>query len=277
MESVEKQQSVWHRLRTALDENQFRLYYQPQIEQRTGHIVGAEALLRWQDPASGLHAPDHFLQALETTGLIVPVGEWAFKQAAEDCRRWLRLGLPRLKIAMNVSPAQLVPTEVDAYVQRVRATREVCDVQVEIESRHLLSGSDGFSRVVHTLRAAGAAIVVQGYGTEDSIPHRLWSMPVDALKIHRSFVNRMLSDTDMDDRISGLLLLAHAFRVVSIAEGVETSSQYDRLGELCCEWSQGFLHSPAVPADRFEWLLRSDFYARAPAGVSGVGRMAYDA
>jgi EAL domain-containing protein (putative c-di-GMP-specific phosphodiesterase class I) len=277
MESVERQQSVWHRLRTALDENQFRLYYQPQIEQRTGRIVGAEALLRWQEPAGGLHAPGHFLQALETTGLIVPVGEWAFKQAAEDCQRWQRLGLPRLKIAMNVSPAQLAPANVDAYVQRVRATREVCDVQVEIESRNLLSTTDGFSRVVHTLRAAGAAIVVQGYGTEDSIPHRLWSMPVDALKIHRNFISRMLSDTDVDDRISSLLLLARAFRLVSIAEGVETGRQYNRLGELCCEWSQGFLHSPPVPADRFEWLLRSNFYARTPDAVSRVGRVAYDA
>ena len=277
MESVERQQSAWHRLRTALDENQFRLYYQPQIEQRTGRIVGAEALLRWQDPDGGLRAPGHFLRVLESTGLIVAVGEWAFKQAAEDCRRWQRLGLPRLKIAMNVSPAQLAPANVDAYVQRVRATREVCDVQVEVDSRSLLSTTDGFSRVMHTLRAAGAAIVVQGYGTEDAIPHRLWSMPVDALKIHRSFINRMLIDTDVDDRVSGLLLLARAFRLVGIAEGVETGPQYARLGELCCEWSQGFLHSPPVPADRFEWLLRSDFYARTPTTVSGLGRVAYDA
>jgi len=277
MESVDKQQSVWHRLRTAVDESQFRLYYQPQVEQRTGRIVGAEALLRWQDPASGLLAPEDFLPALERTGLIVPVGAWAFQQAAEDCQRWRHLGLPRLKIAMNVSAEQLVPDEVDAYVQRVRTTREVCDVQIEIDSRLLLSAADGFSRVVHTLRAAGAAIVVQGYGTEDAIPHRLWSMPVDALKIHRSFVSRMLGDVDVDDRISGLLLLARAFRLVSIAEGVETSSQYDRLGELCCEWSQGFLHSPPVPADRFEWLLRSDFYSRSSNAVSGTGRLAYDA
>jgi len=277
MESVDRQQSVWRRLRVALDEQQFRLYYQPQIEQRTGRIVGAEALLRWQDPAGELHAPDHFLQTLESTGLIVPVGEWAFRQVAEDCLRWQRLGLPRLKVALNVSAAQLVPPAVDAYVQRVRATREVCDVQIEIDSRQLLSAADGFSRIVHALRAAGAAIVVQGYGTEDSIPHRLWAMPVDALKIHRSFVERMLCDVDVDDRVSGLLLLARAFRLVSIAEGVETSSQYDRLGELCCEWSQGFLHSPPVPAERFEWLLRSDFYARCPATVSRAGRVAYDA
>ena len=97
------------RVRQAVEAGEFQLYYQPQHDATTNRILGAEALLRWHDPATGVAEPARFLPALEATGLIVTVGEWAFKQAAEDCRRWQRLGLPRLRLGVNVSPSQLTP------------------------------------------------------------------------------------------------------------------------------------------------------------------------
>src|SRR5262245_27695698 len=106
MDSGAKQR-LQERLRIAIDEGQFRLHYQPQIDHRTGRVVGAEALLRWLDPRNGLLGPSHFLAVLEESGLIVTVGEWALRQATEDCERWQRRGLPRLRLAINVSPTQI--------------------------------------------------------------------------------------------------------------------------------------------------------------------------
>ena len=96
-----------HRLRGALDQDQFRLFYQPQVERETGRVIGAEALLRWIDPEHGIVMPAVFLPVLESTGLIVPVGEWVLQRAAEDCRRWQKRGLGSLRVAVNVSPVQL--------------------------------------------------------------------------------------------------------------------------------------------------------------------------
>ena len=136
MDSVEKN-AVELRIRTALEEHQFRLYYQPQHEPGTSRIVGAEALLRWHDPLSGVTEPHRFLQSLESTGLIVPVGEWVFRQAAEDCRRWQRLGLPRLKLGLNVAPSQLSAPDIERLVPQVAQMRTCCDLQIEISGLHL--------------------------------------------------------------------------------------------------------------------------------------------
>jgi EAL domain-containing protein (putative c-di-GMP-specific phosphodiesterase class I) len=264
MESVEHQAAERH-LRAALEQNQFRLCYQPQLDPRTGRVVGAEALLRWRDPAGRLLEPSHFLQALEATGLIVPVGEWAFTQAAEDCRRWQRLGLPRLKIGLNVSPSQLGEQQTQSLASKVAEMRECCELQIEISGAHLLAPPEWLVKSLHTLRFAGADICVQDFGLDDTIHRRLWSLPVDALKIHRSFIARM-ADDEVDEELAGMLMLARAFRLGSVAEGVETEEQLKRLRQLHCERSQGFLHSHPITADRFEWMLRADFYARGEGG-----------
>jgi EAL domain-containing protein (putative c-di-GMP-specific phosphodiesterase class I) len=275
MESVERD-AVEYRIRAALDENQFRLYYQPQHEPYTNRIVGAEALLRWHDPATGVAEPGRFLRALESTGLIVPVGEWAFKQAAEDCQRWQRLGLPRLKLGLNVSPLQLSARDTESLALRVAAMRGCCDLQIEISGAHLAAPPEGLLGALHTLRFAGADISVQDFGLDDSVHKRVWALPVDALKIHRSFVARMVTEREVDEELAGILMLARAFRLGSVAEGVETQEQLDRLGELSCERTQGFLHNAPMPADRFEWLLRAECYTRA-GNTPRSSRLAFDA
>jgi EAL domain-containing protein (putative c-di-GMP-specific phosphodiesterase class I) len=275
MEPVERN-AVEYRVREAFEAGEFRLYYQPQHDAMTHRILGAEALLRWHDPVAGVLEPGSFLQALEATGLIAPVGEWVFKQAAEDCQRWQRLGLPRLKLGVNVSPSQLTPEGAAALVQRVKDMRSCCDLQIEINCAHLVSPADGVVAALHALRFAGADISVQHFGLDDYTHKRVWSLPVDALKIDRSFISRMTEDPEVDDELAGMLMLARAYRLCSVAEGVETQAQCDRLRELNCDLTQGFLHAPAMPADRFEWLLRAECFAR-PGYAPRTGRLAYDA
>src|SRR5262245_38889395 len=197
MESVERTLSEY-RVRQAFEAGEFRLYYQPQHDTTTHRILGAEALLRWHDPALGVVEPGSFLQALEATGLIVPVGEWAFKQAAEDCQRWQRLGLPRLKIGVNVSPSQLTPEGAESLAQRVKEMRSCCDLQIEINNAHLVSPLEGVVAALHTLRFAGADISVQHFGLDDYTHKRVWALPVDAIKIDRSFIGRMTEDPEVD-------------------------------------------------------------------------------
>jgi EAL domain-containing protein (putative c-di-GMP-specific phosphodiesterase class I) len=262
-------------LRTAVEEQEFRLYYQPQVEPRTGRIVGAEALLRWVNPLGQIVGPEVFMERLQTSGLIVSVGDWAFRQAARDCRDWTRLGLPRLKLGLNVLPSQLAPEVVESMVERVLELQESCDVQLEIRGRFLLSAPEWLTKALHALRFAGADVTVQDFGLDDHLHQHLWAMPVDALKIHRSFVAR-LADPEVDDELAGMLMLARAFRLGCVAEGVETEEQLKRLTQLRCERSQGFLHGAAVPADRFEGLLRSEPQPCTEPGRQVV-RLAFDA
>lgn len=275
MESVERS-LIEHRIRQAVDAGEFLLYYQPQHDVTTNRILGAEALLRWHHPSSGVVEPVGFLQALEATGLIVPVGEWTFKQAAEDCQRWQRLGLPRLRLGVNVSPSQLTPQGAEILEQRVKEMRPCCDLQIEVSGAHLVPEQAGVVTALHTLRFAGADISVQHFGLDDYTHKRVWSLPVDALKIDRSFICRMTEDPEVDEELAGMLMLARAYRLISVAEGVETQEQCDRLRELNCDLTQGYLHAAPMPAERFEWLLRAECYAR-PGIEPRTGRLAYDA
>lgn len=275
MESVERK-VIEHRIRQAVEAGEFRLYYQPQHDTATHRIVGAEALLRWHDPAAGVLGPASFLEPLETTGLIGRLGEWAFRQASEDCRHWQGLGLPRLKLGLNVSPAQLTPAGVERLAQQVKEMRSCCDPQIELSSAHLVSQAHDLLAALRALRFAGADIVIQHFGLDDHTHKRLWSLPVDGVKIDRSFISRMVDDPQIDEELAGMLVLARAYRLCSVAEGVETQEQFDRLRELDCDLTQGSFHAPPMLADRFEWLLRAECHGRA-ACEPRPGRLAFDA
>jgi EAL domain-containing protein (putative c-di-GMP-specific phosphodiesterase class I) len=246
------------RLQTALELNQFRLYYQPQIDRTTGRIVGAEALLRWLDPERGVLGPARFLASLEATGLIVAVGEWTLKQAAEDCLRWQQRGLPRLRLGMNVSPAQIQQRARDPRVLDTTALRGSCDLYLEIDGRQICDASEPMIKALQSLQVEGVNIAVQGFGEDESLCGRLWSLPVDVLKVDRSFVQRILFDIEAARTVASLVALARAFRLGLIAECVETTEQLERIVELGCRHVQGFVYSNALPAARFEALLEAN-------------------
>jgi len=248
-----------HRLRGALDRDEFVLYYQPQIQRRDRCIVGVEALLRWRDPERGLVSPGEFLPMLESTGLILRVGQWVLGQAAEDCRRWRHFDLPPVRVAVNVSTAELSQPGLAARFLRLAGMRNGSgvDLDVEITEGELLQDSASVTEALQQLRAEGVRVAIDDFGTGFSSLSRLSELPIDILKIDCSFVRRLTSDRASHAIVSTIIALARSYDLDTVAEGVETPAQFDILAALGCEISQGYLHSPAVPAQTIEALLRA--------------------
>jgi EAL domain-containing protein (putative c-di-GMP-specific phosphodiesterase class I) len=247
-----------HRLHTALDEAQFVLHYQPKITLHTGTVAGVEALLRWNDPESGLIAPGIFLPMLESAGLTTAIGAWVLRQAAADCRRWRHLGLPPLRVAVNISPPEL---------RRRNIAREILDaigdlagnpdwgIDIEVTEGALVGDSSACVHALRMLRAAGVRIAIDDFGTGFSSLGRLSELPIDTLKIDRMFTARLPADRKGCTLVSTIIGLAHAFDMTTVAEGVETQAQLDYLIREGCDESQGYLHARPAEAAEFErWL-----------------------
>ena len=245
------------RLRAALEANQFALHYQPTIELASGAIVGAEALLRWRDPARGLVAPDGFLSVLESTGLILEVGEWVLHQTAADLRRWQQLGNRPMRVAVNVSPVQLRQQDFAARFLAIAQMRAqgFSGLDVEITEGVLLEDPLFLAGTLQALRDEGVRVAIDDFGTGYSSLSRLSQLPVDTLKIDRSFITRLVGDPAAQAVASTIVSLARAFKLGTVAEGVESIEQVKLLQSLGCEQSQGYLHSRPVPAEQFEALL----------------------
>jgi EAL domain-containing protein (putative c-di-GMP-specific phosphodiesterase class I) len=226
----------------------------------SGAIAGAEALLRWHDPARGFVAPDGFLSVLESTGLILEVGEWALHQAIADLRRWQQLGNRPMRVAINVSPVQLRQQDFAARflgIAQLRAQR-FGGLDVEITEGVLLEDPDFLAGTLQTLRDEGVRVAIDDFGTGYSSLSRLSQLPVDTLKIDRSFITRLVGDSTAQAVVSTIVSLARAFKLGTVAEGVETIEQFKLLHSLGCEQSQGYLHSRPVPAEQFEALLTTE-------------------
>jgi EAL domain-containing protein (putative c-di-GMP-specific phosphodiesterase class I) len=267
---VAERLALEQRLRVALDAEQFELHYQPQLSISNGTILGAEALLRWRDPQqSALVTPTVFLPVLESTGLIVEVGEWVLHQATRDLRHWQQLGFDSMRIAVNVSPVQL--REPDFAERFMKAAGWVAGepggLHIEITEGALLDDPEAVSNTLQCLRAAGAQISIDDFGTGYSSLSRLSKLPVDALKIDRSFTSGLGGDESSQAVVSTIVSLARAFKLNTVAEGVETPEQLAILRALGCEQSQGYLHARPVSREQFEALLRE----RAPEGGPEAG------
>lgn len=246
-----------HNLRGALDEQQFVLHYQPQVNIATGRIDGVEALLRWNDPQAGLTLPARFLPVLESSGLIVAVGDWVLRQATEDCRRWTRMGLGPLRIAVNVSAQQIRRR---TFVENCLVAASACNtggygLDLEITETGLLHDVEGASRKLRELRTAGMRVAIDDFGTGYSSLGLLSKLPVDLLKIDRTFISGLPEDPASGTLVSSIIGLASAFNLITIAEGVETEEQLELLRKLKCNHSQGFLHARPVPAEQLEKML----------------------
>jgi diguanylate cyclase (GGDEF)-like protein len=249
------------RLRTALDNGQFLLHYQPKIALRTGRITSLEALLRWQDPENGLISPAVFLPLLESAGLMPATGTWVLRQAASDCRDWRRRGLPPVRVAVNISPPELrrrnVASEILAAVGDL-ASDSAWGIDIEITEGVLAGDSSSCVHALRLLRAAGMRIAIDDFGTGFSSLGRLSELPIDTLKIDRTFTSRLPSDRKSCTLVSTIIGLAHAFDMTTIAEGVETQGQLDYLVREGCDESQGYFHSRPLPRIELEtWLARA--------------------
>jgi EAL domain-containing protein (putative c-di-GMP-specific phosphodiesterase class I) len=257
---VAQRLALEHRLRSALALNQFRLFYQPQVQSGTGRVIGAEALLRWIDPGKGLVMPAVFLPVLESTGLIVQVGEWALQTAADDCRAWQKRGLGSLRVAVNVSPVQLNRPDFGERFLALTAfrTKGPCRLELEITEQSILQNTDSLLATLAMVRNEGVRIAIDDFGTGHSSLARLSQLPVDMLKIDCSFTRRLTTDPATHAVIATIVALANALKLGVIAEGVETVEQLRILEALGCTELQGYLHGPPVSAEEFEMLLGSE-------------------
>jgi diguanylate cyclase (GGDEF)-like protein len=252
------------RLRVALKQQQFFLQYQPLIERATGAVVAVEALVRWRDPERGAVPPGVFMPTLETSGLIIAVGEWVLAQAARDCARWHGMGLPRFRVAVNVSPAELSRKDFAAYfLDAVRHAHADCGIDVEITESALREDPESLRQTLKTLRGEGVRIAIDDFGMGLASVSRFAELPLDTLKIDRSFVSRLSYEPQSQAVVSTIIALANAHGLQTVAEGVETTEQLEILDSLGCEQSQGYFHCPPVSAEELELFVGST--RRAPA------------
>ena len=256
-----------HKLRAALDQQEFVIHYQPIVDVVSGRIQSLEALLRWSQP-EGIVSPAHFLPLLESSGLIVPVGTWVLERAVRDCLRLQSLGLGPVRIAVNISALQLRRRSFVDEVLKVAAglSGEGYGLDLEITESGLLQDIGATTRKLQRLRAAGIGVALDDFGTGYSSLGLLSKLPVDVLKIDRSFVKGLPRDSASVALTSSIVGLATAFGLGTVAEGVETAEQLAKIRELGCRRWQGYLYSRPVVLDEIEVMLASG----VPLASTGV-------
>jgi len=220
----------------------------------SGKLTSAEALIRWNDPRTGLMSPSQFIPILEETGLIHEVGRWAMRKVVEDYLRWRTAGLNAVRIAVNVSPLQLRHR---GFIAEIRQAIGVdvdaaAGLELEITENVLMEDVTHSIASLRTIRTLGASIAIDDFGTGFSSLSYLAKLPVDTLKIDQSFVIGMTTGPQGLALVSTIIQLAHSMKLKVVAEGVEMQEQSRLLRLLSCDEMQGFLFSKPVPAEIFE-------------------------
>ena len=244
--------AVEEELRLALAGNQFSLYYQPQID--CGRLVGAEALLRWNHPARGVLPPSEFICVAERTGIILPIGEWVLEEACRQLARWAGRGRSELSIAVNISALQLQDAGFAGTVLRAlsQAKADATRLCLEITESTLVENTEEAAAKIRELRAQGVKFALDDFGTGYSSLAYLRRLPIDYLKIDRSFVRDIDLETGSTVLAEAITSLGGAMRIGVIAEGVETRLQEVLLARMGCLMNQGYLYGMPMPIEEFE-------------------------
>jgi diguanylate cyclase (GGDEF)-like protein/PAS domain S-box-containing protein len=255
-ERVAEKLSLENKLRQAVEREEFVLHYQPKIELETREIVGVEALIRWQSPDLGLVPPGKFIPLLEETGLILQVGSWALKRAALDHRRWVEQKLKAPRVAVNVSQIQLRQRDFVSVVEQA-IIEGLAPTAIDLEITESLVMQDIQANIakLKAVRGLGVRIAIDDFGTGYSSLGYLAQLPVESLKIDRSFIVAMLSDPNATTLVSTIISLARSLRLKVVAEGVETEEQAKLLHLLRCDEMQGYLFSKPLPKAELVKLL----------------------
>ncbi|MGQ3054396.1 MAG: EAL domain-containing protein [Roseateles sp.] len=261
------------RLQTAIAHREFELHYQPQMDLRRERISGVEALLRWNHPEQGQISPLRFIPIAEETGQIVAIGEWVMEQACSQHRRWLDAGLLDCPIAVNVSGVQFLG---DGFVNMVAAVLKRTGLpphRLELElTESVTMETDGNTHdMLHRLRALGVALSIDDFGTGFSSLGYLKRLPIDKIKIDRSFVKDITHDSDDAAIALGVIAMAHHLRLRVVAEGVETAAQLAFLKRHLCDEIQGYYLSRPLPANELESYLRNFRPPSADSAGEDVG------
>jgi diguanylate cyclase (GGDEF)-like protein/PAS domain S-box-containing protein len=247
-------------LRQALARNEFLLYYQPQLDLRSGTIVGVEALIRWQHPSRGLVSPVDFIPIAEETGMITAIGDWVLEEACRQLKTWQERGITHVRMSINLSTSQFLdktlPARIHALLAANNLSASLIDLEVT-ESMSMASPDESIS-VMKTLSSSGLTLSIDDFGTGYSSLAYLKLLPIHTLKIDRSFVKDIETDPNDADICDVTVLLAHKLGLKVVAEGVETEAQLKFLLSIGCEKIQGYLISKPLPADQAEMFIRNN-------------------
>ncbi|WP_333876278.1 bifunctional diguanylate cyclase/phosphodiesterase [Methylobacter sp.] len=247
------------RLRKAIEQQDLRVFYQPQVDIASGRIIGAEALVRWLDPVEGLIPPVRFIPIAEETGLILVIGEWVLRETCRQGRQWLDAGLPPLTLAVNVSPQQFRRSDICGLVATVLKNTGFPSNQLELEITEsgLMENQGNAPEILNCLRAQGIRLAIDDFGTGYSSLACLKHFPLDLLKIDKSFIDDIPHLQDDMEIASTIIAMGHILGFKVLAEGVETIEQLAFLQEKGCDMYQGYIKSRPIPAEEFVELLRN--------------------
>ncbi|MDF2684617.1 MAG: ykoW [Brevibacillus sp.] len=235
----------------------FTLYYQPQVSTSDGTIVGMEALLRWNHPERGLVSPDQFIAVAEETGLIVPIGEWVLQTACQQNKDWQDLGLPPIRVAVNLSARQFLKKDFTQMVADILEQTGLPPHYLELEiTESTMIDVHRASNTLAELKQLGVYIAIDDFGTGYSSLSYLKEFPLNRLKIDRSFVRDMKKSASNRAIVSTIISMAHHLELNVIAEGVETDDELAFLQENLCEEVQGYLFSEPLPLEEITTYLQ---------------------
>lgn len=245
-------------LRHALREGQLVVYYQPQTDLKTGKIVSAEALVRWNHPELGLIPPMEFIPVAEEIGLVAPINEWVFETATTQLKAWSKEGFEHLCISLNISSPQLEEELLIKQLknQLAKTGEDVKRIQLELSEHVLMKQPNMISKTLREFKMMGAKIAIDDFGTGYSSLSHLKRFPVDIIKIDRMFVRQITWKPDDAAIVTAIIAMAHSLNLEVIAEGVETYEQLEILKNYHCDKIQGYLISKPVPANEFIKLLK---------------------
>ena len=252
-----KRLTLENSLRWALERSEFEVYYQPVLDINTRKIVGMEALVRWHHPELGLVQPAEFIPLAEDTGMIVPIGEWVLRTACAQNKSWQAAGFAPLSLAVNLSVRQFQQQNLSEVIARIlqETGLNAHDLELELTESSIMKNAESAVRTLGELKAMGVKIAIDDFGTGYSSLGYLKRLPIDTLKIDRSFVCDVTTDPDDAALVMAIITLAHNLRLKVIAEGVDSEEQLRFLHLLRCDEWQGYLFSKPLPVEAFEELL----------------------
>jgi len=246
------------KLHQAIEKNELSLFYQPQIDTKTGKIIAAEALIRWHQSDLGMIFPDEFIPLAEETGQIFKIGEWVINEACRQNKQWQKMGLATIRVAVNLSGLQFMQNDLDLRIAEIlrKTSLQPEYLELEITESTMMKNIDDTISTIINFTNMGIAISIDDFGTGYSSLGYLKKFPLQSLKIDRSFVSDIPEDKDDMMITSAIISMAKSLGLKVVAEGVENNEQVTFLKEKQCDLMQGYYFSRPVPAYEFEQLLK---------------------
>jgi diguanylate cyclase (GGDEF)-like protein len=260
MNNISKEKMVLRSdLYRALERNQFSVVYQPKVCMSTGHIVGAECLLRWKHHSLGVISPAIFISLAESSRLIEPIGEWVLSKACYQSQIWKKEGLPPFLMSVNLSGRQLMSNTLPEKIKNIIEITGISpdQLQLEITETYLMQNIDNTLQLFNEIKALGVSLAIDDFGTGYSSLSYLNRLPIDTLKIDRSFIIDLPKSNEKKCLVKNIIQMSHDLDMSVVAEGIETQAQLDTLRHLKCDEIQGYFYSPPVSAEEFRILLEN--------------------